>query len=553
MPTTCRPRVVRARATDHGATSGRHAGARAKVPRGAPSDRRTHRLPSCCRDRHVRCPRRAHASAGVVRAGRRSPRWRWWCAFRRSSRPVTCGFDDGVYGVHGARHARRWRARSTTCSHRKVRCTCRSSTSATCSGSARSNAPRVAPVLAGIVVTLAVWGAGRTLGATRCGAALAARPRRDHRHDALDDRSDHRRRDRGRVRGDCRVGRARVPRPSDAGARRRDRARDGRRAHGEGARRPGRDPVGWWLWSAPARARPRRSRSASRSRSGSLVDAPVGLRAGLRAVGRVPPANRSPVRTGRPAAEARHHAAQPRSPAARRRSRSGSSRRSSRTGASIATPTRCHRSSGSGAGTLFCSSFEPAMFRNHIASLDPAARPARRDAAATVRWAVVAAIFVVPWWAAHLDDVLWPRDYRGAEAALDGRRPRAARRRAGDHRRAGLRVPRGSASARESQRRVDQAHRPGHDHDRARRRRRGVEPRGLRGRDLVRPVRTRAARPAECAARRRLRGGRDVRRCPQPVAQAAAAIPSASRTGGHVAAAQRVERAQRGARGRSRG
>jgi hypothetical protein len=69
------------------------------------------------------------------------------------------------------------------------------------------------------------------------------------------------------------------------------------------------------------------------------------------------------------------------------------------------------------AGTLLLV-FEPAMFRNHIASLIPplallvAMRPPR------LRWALVAAILVIPWWAVHLDDVLWPRDYRGAEAEL---------------------------------------------------------------------------------------------------------------------------------------
>jgi 4-amino-4-deoxy-L-arabinose transferase-like glycosyltransferase len=70
-----------------------------------------------------------------------------------------------------------------------------------------------------------------------------------------------------------------------------------------------------------------------------------------------------------------------------------------------------------GAGTVFLI-VEPAMFRNHIASLIPplglfvAMRPP------PWRWALVAAIFVVPWWAVHLDDVLILRDYRGDEAAL---------------------------------------------------------------------------------------------------------------------------------------
>jgi hypothetical protein len=70
-----------------------------------------------------------------------------------------------------------------------------------------------------------------------------------------------------------------------------------------------------------------------------------------------------------------------------------------------------------GSGTLLLI-FEPTMFRNHIASLIPPLALLVAMRPPPVRWAVVAAIFVVPWWAVHLDDVLWPRDYRGAEAAL---------------------------------------------------------------------------------------------------------------------------------------
>jgi hypothetical protein len=62
--------------------------------------------------------------------------------------------------------------------------------------------------------------------------------------------------------------------------------------------------------------------------------------------------------------------------------------------------------------------FEPAMFRNHIASIIAPLALLVAMRPPPPRWALVAAIFVVPWWATHLTDVLWARDYRGSEAAL---------------------------------------------------------------------------------------------------------------------------------------
>jgi hypothetical protein len=62
--------------------------------------------------------------------------------------------------------------------------------------------------------------------------------------------------------------------------------------------------------------------------------------------------------------------------------------------------------------------FEPAMFRNHVAAiivplaLLVAMRPP------PPKWAAVAAIFAIPWWIGHNTTVLWARDYRGSEAAL---------------------------------------------------------------------------------------------------------------------------------------
>jgi hypothetical protein len=70
-----------------------------------------------------------------------------------------------------------------------------------------------------------------------------------------------------------------------------------------------------------------------------------------------------------------------------------------------------------GTGTVFLI-LEPAMFRNHIASLIPPIALLVAMRPPPLRWVLVAAVVVVPWWAMNLDDVLVPRDYHGAEAAL---------------------------------------------------------------------------------------------------------------------------------------
>ena len=62
--------------------------------------------------------------------------------------------------------------------------------------------------------------------------------------------------------------------------------------------------------------------------------------------------------------------------------------------------------------------FEPAMFRNHIASIIPPLALLVAMRPPPPRWAAVAAIVVIPWWASHLTTVLWARDYRGSEATL---------------------------------------------------------------------------------------------------------------------------------------
>ncbi|MGQ0824787.1 MAG: ArnT family glycosyltransferase [Actinomycetota bacterium] len=62
--------------------------------------------------------------------------------------------------------------------------------------------------------------------------------------------------------------------------------------------------------------------------------------------------------------------------------------------------------------------FEPAMFRNHIAMLvmPLALLTALRPPPARVL--AVTALVVTPWWAVHLDDMLWPDGYDGNEATL---------------------------------------------------------------------------------------------------------------------------------------
>ncbi len=61
--------------------------------------------------------------------------------------------------------------------------------------------------------------------------------------------------------------------------------------------------------------------------------------------------------------------------------------------------------------------FEKNMWRPHIAALTlplallVALRPP------PLRWFAVALVFLVPWWAVHLSDLLWPAPYHGAPAA----------------------------------------------------------------------------------------------------------------------------------------
>jgi hypothetical protein len=70
-----------------------------------------------------------------------------------------------------------------------------------------------------------------------------------------------------------------------------------------------------------------------------------------------------------------------------------------------------------GAASVFLI-LEPAMFRNHLSGLVPPLALLVAMRPPPLRWALVAAVFLVPWWAVHLDDVLLRRDYRGDEAAL---------------------------------------------------------------------------------------------------------------------------------------
>jgi dolichyl-phosphate-mannose-protein mannosyltransferase len=61
---------------------------------------------------------------------------------------------------------------------------------------------------------------------------------------------------------------------------------------------------------------------------------------------------------------------------------------------------------------------EPAMYRNHLAAIVPplallfAVRPP------PLRWLAVALIVCVPWGVVHLHDILWPGDLRGADAQV---------------------------------------------------------------------------------------------------------------------------------------
>ena len=62
--------------------------------------------------------------------------------------------------------------------------------------------------------------------------------------------------------------------------------------------------------------------------------------------------------------------------------------------------------------------FEPAMFRNHIALLVLPLVMLVAMYPPPPRVLAVIALVTVPWWALHLDDLLWPSGYEGADAAL---------------------------------------------------------------------------------------------------------------------------------------
>ena len=86
--------------------------------------------------------------------------------------------------------------------------------------------------------------------------------------------------------------------------------------------------------------------------------------------------------------------------------------------------------------------WEPALFRAHVAQLVPPLA-----LLASIRpppWVVlaIAGLVVAPFWAVRNHTILWPHGYRGNEAAVVGRLPRAAERRARDQRRPRLRVAR---------------------------------------------------------------------------------------------------------------
>ena len=275
------------------------------------------------------------------------------------------------------------------------------------------NAPRVAPVVAGVVATLAVWAAGRRLGGTRYGAALGA---------GLVATSGTMLWTTGPITGDG-IAAALAAVAAWAALTYRDRpalARAVATGLAMGAALtvkalvlPVALPVAWWLWSA-RRVRDLVVAVASAVVLGLVVTLPWGFgpvwdqsvkyhqqsslygpgdqlhKLVTTLISRDLPLLVA-VALGVVAAALAH-----------RRQVDGD------TLAVLA---------WLGAGALVLV-FEPAMFRNHIASIIPplgllvAMRPP------PPRWAIVAAIFVVPWWGAHLTDVLWARDYRGDEAAL---------------------------------------------------------------------------------------------------------------------------------------
>lgn len=62
--------------------------------------------------------------------------------------------------------------------------------------------------------------------------------------------------------------------------------------------------------------------------------------------------------------------------------------------------------------------FEPALYRNHFATIVPPLALLAAVLVRTPRVLVIVLILLIPWSAANLHDVLWPTGYRGASAQL---------------------------------------------------------------------------------------------------------------------------------------
>lgn len=78
---------------------------------------------------------------------------------------------------------------------------------------------------------------------------------------------------------------------------------------------------------------------------------------------------------------------------------------------------------GAAAATALSAGFallaaEPTMFRNHIASLIPALAVLVALRPPPLRWFAVSLVVAAPWWAVHLDDILMPDPYTGSDAAV---------------------------------------------------------------------------------------------------------------------------------------
>ena len=321
------------------------------------------------------------------------------------------------------------------------------------------NAPRVAPVLAGIAVTLAVWAAGRRLGASRWGAGLAG---------GLAATTGTMLWTTGPITGDG-IAVAFAAIAAWLALTYRDRPRwcaRSRTGLAMGAALtvkvlvvPVALPVAWWLWSA-RRVRDLVARGRRFGRARARRHPAVGLRARLRPVGEVPPAIVAlrPVRT---AAQARHDADQPRPPAARR-----SRARDRRRGRRAQAPGRHrHRRGarlarrGHAAARVRTGDVPQSHRVDH-----PAARAARRDAPTAAP---------VGRRRRHLRDpvVGGPPHDRALGARLPrlrsrahGADPRAPTRRQDHHRRTRLRVPRRPPAPRQPERRVGATDRRRVDH-----------------------------------------------------------------------------------------